>query len=281
MTPAAPVDHAQLRATTYDELKRRAWAGRADVYAQTFELLCAHPIERLLDAARVSRGTRLLDAGTGTGAVAAAALGRGASVTAFDPDPDMRRLAARSAPGAEVLEGALPALGFPDGAFDAVVANFVLNHVGDPLAGAAELARVVRTGGWVAVSVWPRPVTELHRLWDEVVEAAGVVPVPGPPLDPGQEFARSPDGLADLLAWAGLTQVEAVTVRLVHCVDAEVWWSGAARGVASIGAIVEAQAPDVVVRMKAHYDRLSRRYLAADGLLHLPTAAVLAHGRAG
>ncbi|RYV49526.1 class I SAM-dependent methyltransferase [Pengzhenrongella frigida] len=279
MPPTAPAEQGQLPATTYDELKRRAWAGRAEAYAETFGLLCALPIERLLDAALVAHGTNLLDAGTGTGAVAAAALGRGAHVTAVDPDPDMRRLARRSAPGAQVLDGALPELDLPDGAFDAVVANFVLNHVGDPLAGAQELARVARPGARVAVTVWPRPATELHRLWDDVVEHAGVAPVPAPPLAPASEFGRSPDGLGRLLTAAGLTNVQAATVRFVLRVDAEVWWSGPARGVASIGGIVEAQPPDVVARMKAHYDRLSRRYLAADGLLHLPTAVVLAHGQ--
>ncbi|MGV8968630.1 MAG: class I SAM-dependent methyltransferase [Cellulomonas sp.] len=265
--------------TSYDDQKRRAWAGRADAYAQTFGLLCAHPIEQLLDTARVSRGVHLLDAGTGTGAVAAAALGRGARVTAVDPDPDMPRLAGRSAPGAVVLDGALPDLMLPTGAFDAVIANFVLNHVGDPLASATELARVARPGGWVAVSVWPQPVSELHRVSDDVVESAHLEVMPAPSLAPDLDFERSPDGLADLLTRAGLENVEATTVRYMHCVDAEVWWSGPARGVASIGAIVESQTPTVVTHLKAQYDRLSRRYLASDGLLHLPTAAVLAHAQ--
>ena len=266
--------------TTYDELKRRHWAGRAEAYAETFGLLCAHPIERLLDAARVSRGVMLLDVGTGAGAVAAAGLRRGARVTAVDPDPDMRRLAGRSAPDAEVLDGALPDLDLPDEAFDAVVANFVLNHVGDPLASAAELARVVRPGGWVAVSIWPWPGAELARLWDDVVESAGVERPPGlQPLAPDKDFERSPGGLAGLLTLAGLEKAEATTVEFVHCVHPEVWWSGPARGVAGIGTIVEAQSPDDAARMKTHYDRLSRRYLAGDGLLHLPTAAVLAHAQ--
>jgi hypothetical protein len=103
--------------------------------------------------------------------------------------------------------------------------------------------------------------------------------VPAPPLAPDLDFERSPDGLADLLTRAGLENVEATTVRYMHSVDAELWWSGPARGVASIGAIVESQTPIVVARLKAHYDRLSHRYLASDGRLHLPTAAVLAHAK--
>lgn len=265
--------------TTYDALKRRAWAGRAEAYAQTFGPLCAHAIDPLLDAARIAPGVRLLDVGTGTGAVAAVALARGAHVTAVDPDPEMRCLAVRAAPSAEVLGGALPALTFDDGTFDAVVANFVVNHVGDPLAGVVELARVTRPRGWVAVSIWPRPLTELHRLWEDVIDASGVQGPAAATLDPGNDFARTPEGLAWLLTRAGLEGVEATTVSFVHDVDPEVWWSGPARGVASIGSVVEAQGPDVVAHMKYHYDRISRRHLGADGLLHLPTAAVIAHGR--
>ena len=266
--------------TTYDALEQRAWAGRAEAYAQTFGPLCAHAIDPLLDAARVSPGVRLLDVGTGAGAVAAAALARGAHVTAVDPDPDMRCLAVRAAPSAEVLSGALPALALDDGTFDAVVANFVLNHVGDPLAGVVELARVARPQGWVAVSIWPRPLTELHRLWEDVMDASGVHGPPVATLDPGDDFARTPEGLGRLLTEAGLQGVEAATVSFVHEVDPDVWWSGPARGVASIGSLVEAQEPAVVAHMKNHYDRISRRYLGADGLLHLPTAAVIAGGRA-
>lgn len=266
--------------TTYDVLKQRAWAGRAEAYAQTFGLLCAHAIDPLLDAAHISPGASLLDVGTGTGAVAAAALARGARVIAVDPDPDMRRLAVRAAPGAEVLGGSLPTLAFDDGTFDAVVANFVVNHIGDPFAGVAELARVARPCGWVAVSIWPRPLTELHRLWEDVIDASGVQGAPAATLDPGNDFARTPDGLERLLTRVGLQGVEANTVPFEHAVDPEAWWSGPARGVASIGSVVQAQGPAVAAQMKYHYDRISHCYLGEDGLLHLPTAAIIAYGQA-
>jgi len=122
----------------------------------------------------------------------------------------------------------------------------------------------------------PHPIA-LHQVWDDIVESAHLEVVPVPPLAPNLDFERSPDGLADLLTRVSLVSVEALTVRNVHRVDAKVWWSGPARGIASIGAIVESRTPIVVARLKAQYDRLSRRYLARDGLLHLPTAAVLAY----
>jgi len=41
---------------------------------------------------------------------------------------------------------ALPHLPFTAGSFDAVAANYVLNHVGDPRTGVAELVLVARPG---------------------------------------------------------------------------------------------------------------------------------------
>jgi hypothetical protein len=45
-----------------------------------------------------------------------------------------------------------------------------------------------------------------------------------------------------------------------------------------MGAVVMSQTPEKSRAMKRCYDRLCRRYLGSDGVLHLPTAAVLASG---
>ena len=264
--------------TEFDELRRRAWAGRAEPYAETMGRLCAHAIEALLDAAQVAAGTRVLDVGTGPGTVAAVALARGAHVVAIDPSPDMRALAQRNAPGAEVHDGALPHLRYADATFDAVVANFVLNQVGDPRLAVVELARVCRPGGRVAVSIWPRPASPVHRLWEDVIEASGArLPATLATLPPERDFERTEAGLAGLLADAGLHDVAAVTVAFTHRVDPELWWSGPARGVASIGTVFAGQTAEVAASMRAHYDRLSAPYLA-DGRLHLPACAVVGSG---
>jgi len=44
------------------------------------------------------------------------------------------------------MEPALPHLPFTAGSFDAAAANYVLNHVGDPRTGVAELVLVARPG---------------------------------------------------------------------------------------------------------------------------------------
>jgi 2-polyprenyl-3-methyl-5-hydroxy-6-metoxy-1,4-benzoquinol methylase len=141
--------------TVFDEHERLQWRGAGRAYHGSFARLCAHPAPTLLDAAGVEPGVRVLDVGTGTGTVAALACSRGAEVVAVDAEPSMVELAGHQAPAAEIRLATLPHLPFADSSFDAAVANFVLNHVGDPAA--AELHRMVCPGGRIAVTIWPAP----------------------------------------------------------------------------------------------------------------------------
>ncbi|MGF1429835.1 class I SAM-dependent methyltransferase [Kitasatospora sp. LaBMicrA B282] len=261
----------------FDAHERRMWAGAGEAYAGSFAALCGATAGALLDAAAVGAGTRVLDVGTGPGTVAAAALARGAEVVAVDAEPSMVALAAAHAPGAEVRQAVLPELPFPDGAFDAAVANFVVNHVEDPWAALAELRRVVRPGGRLAVTIWHGTGNEAMSLFNLALdEAGGERPVfPTPPSD----FARTAEGLRGLLEHAGCAEVVCDELAWTHRADPEVWWSGPAGGVAGIGLAVTGQPPEVFARTKAAYDRLAAARVAADGLLDLPAVALLAAGR--
>jgi ubiquinone/menaquinone biosynthesis C-methylase UbiE len=75
-----------------------------------------------LDAARVTRGTRLLDAGCGAGLGALLANLRGATVTALDASAELLAIARARLPEADIREGDLETLPFDDEAFDAVTA---------------------------------------------------------------------------------------------------------------------------------------------------------------
>lgn len=76
------------------------WSGVADAYAETFAPLCAGAFAEVMAGVGVHDVStrRVLDVGTGTGALAALATQAGATVTAVDPDPEMLRIAARTAP---------------------------------------------------------------------------------------------------------------------------------------------------------------------------------------
>ncbi|MFF6995389.1 class I SAM-dependent methyltransferase [Streptomyces sp. NPDC008313] len=260
----------------FDAHERRMWTGAAQAYAGSFAALCGATAGALLDAAEVGAGPRVLDVGTGPGTVAAAALARGAEVVAVDAEPGMVALAAANAPGADVRHAVLPELPFSDGSFDAVVANFVLNHVEDPWAALTEVRRVVRPGGRLAVTVWDDAGNKAMSLFDEALDEAGVVrPVYPAPLP----FPRSAEGLCGLLEQTGWAGVAGGEIAWTHRADPEVWWSGPAGGVAGIGQVVTGQTPEMSARIKAAYDRLVAERVAEDGLIDLPAVAVLASGR--
>ncbi|MYS20549.1 Ubiquinone/menaquinone biosynthesis C-methylase UbiE [Streptomyces sp. DvalAA-14] len=270
--------------TIFDAFERRAWSGQAEAYGRTYGLLCGHTAPRLLDAAGVEAaagvgggaGIRVLDVGTGTGTVAAAASARGAEVIAVDAEPSMVAAAARAVPAAEVRLAALPHLPFPDAHVDAVVGNFVLNHVGKPRAALGELRRVVRPGGRVALTVWPSPPSPGQALLGRAVQAAGVArPADAPMLDPLDDFPRTEDGLVGLLAAAGFTGAVAETLAWEHRVHPDVWWAGPAAGIASLGQLLAAQSPEVVAGVRRQYELLAREFALPDGRLALPHTAVL------
>ena len=117
-------------------------------------------------------GERVLDMGCGAGRHAFEMYRRGADVIAFDQDADelsgVRDLfvameeAGEVPAGAEadVKEGDALSLPFADGEFDRIVAAEVLEHIPADIQAIQELARVLRPGGTMAVSV-PRWFPEL------------------------------------------------------------------------------------------------------------------------
>jgi len=132
----------------------------------------------------ISPGDRVLDLGCGGGRHAFELYRRGARVVAFDHDAgELAQVAtmflamgtAGEAPaGADgrVVQGDVLSLPFPDASFDAVIAAEVLEHIPDDEQAMAEIARVVRPGGRIAVTVprwWPEQICwALSREYHDV-----------------------------------------------------------------------------------------------------------------
>lgn len=257
------------------------WADVAAAYDTSFARLCAGTIPSLVSAVS-ALGARpvVLDVGTGTGNVAAALRDAGHLVTGVDAEPSMVEFARRRHPGIRFERSALPELAFADDSFDAAVANFVLNHTLKPRDAAHELARVTRPGGLVVATIWPsEPVSPMNRLFSEVVERAGAVPLTGTRLPPEDDFPRSEHGFADLLNAAGLRDVRSQSVAWTFPISPDDLWLAVEGGIASIGMTYRAQDASTRVAMKQAFDEVTG---SADGrTLELPSTAVLACGIAG
>ncbi len=118
------------------------------------------------DRLGLGRGDAVLDLGCGFGRHAFEAARRGANVVALDAGRDevegvaatfaamvdAGELEAGSLHTAAVQGDALH-LPFPDGAFDRVICSEVLEHIPDDVGAMRELARVLRPGGTMAITV--------------------------------------------------------------------------------------------------------------------------------
>jgi SAM-dependent methyltransferase len=130
--------------------------------AETYERLFV-PAEfrewapRVLSAARVENGQRVLDVACGTGVLAREAarrVGPSGFVAGVDLDAAMLTVAARLAPEIEWRQGSASELPFTDRSFDAVVSQFGLMFFPERALALREMMRVLRTGGQLAVAVW-------------------------------------------------------------------------------------------------------------------------------
>jgi SAM-dependent methyltransferase len=129
-------------------------------------------------------GERILDLATGTGWTSRAVARRGAEVTGADIAADLIA-AARERAKAEGLSidyrtGDAERLPFADGEFDAVVSTCGIMFASRPEAAAAEVARVVRKGGRVAITTW-LPDSNLFKMFMVMKPYMPAPPNPAPP----------------------------------------------------------------------------------------------------
>jgi SAM-dependent methyltransferase len=119
----------------------------------------------------IGPSTKVIDVGCGAGRHAFEAYRRGADVIAFDRDEGELRSVetilqamaesgeAPAAASAKVVVGDALNLPYPNGTFDCVIASEILEHITQDDAAIAELIRVLKVGGTLAVTV-PRWLPE-------------------------------------------------------------------------------------------------------------------------
>ncbi|MEN8214214.1 MAG: methyltransferase domain-containing protein [Pseudomonadota bacterium] len=112
---------------------------------------------RVVDAARIQQGQRVLDVACGTGVLtmeAASRAGEKGFVAGIDAGPGMLAVASQLNPALEWREGAAESLPYRADSFDAVISQFGLMFFQDRPAALREMLRVLDPGGQLAVAVW-------------------------------------------------------------------------------------------------------------------------------
>ncbi|MBI4347624.1 MAG: methyltransferase domain-containing protein [Elusimicrobia bacterium] len=168
----------------------------------------------MIEAARVSPESSVLDVATGTGepGLSAAEVASRGSVQAVDVAEDMVRIAAENAAkrglkNFQALTYDGLRLPFGDRSFDAVLCRHGIMFMPDPAAGVREFARVCKPGGRVAAAYWLAPE---RNPWGSlpgkvVIRVLGLTPPP--PDAPGIFRCAKPGLVKGLFEQAGLRDV--------------------------------------------------------------------------
>jgi SAM-dependent methyltransferase len=230
-----------------------------------------------LDWLGVPAGLRWLDVGCGNGAFTETLIARCAPAAVKGLDPSEGQLAyARTRPGAKLAEfqlGDAQALPFPDGSFDIAIMALVVAFLPDPAKAVAEMARVVRPGGWVATYMWdataggapPAPVSAAAR-------SLGMAPPSAP-----NPAATTRDAMLAMWQAAGLTAIDTRVIRIpVTFANFDDFWESHS-GVGPPGKFIEALSPEARAQLRA---RLQEQLpIAADGRITYQATANAVQGR--
>ncbi|MDA3040631.1 MAG: class I SAM-dependent methyltransferase [Actinomycetota bacterium] len=171
----------------------------------------------------VRRGDRVLDVACGTGfatRAAAIAVGPEGTIAAVDVNGTMLDETRQHGPdGVDWQKASALQLPFPDAAFDSLICQKGAQFLPDPLAGLAEMHRVLKPGGRAGVTVWA-PIDRSPYL-EAQFRVLGGTRGPASPID----VSCPPAGESGLLDWAsraGWSDPEVAAIeRAIHLPDIE------------------------------------------------------------
>jgi SAM-dependent methyltransferase len=232
-----------------------SFAVSADAYMRFMGKYSEQLATQFADLAEVGRGQRVLDVGCGPGALTAELVSRAGAdaVSAVEPSASFVAAVRERLPEVDVRQSPAEQLPFPDGAFDAAMAQLVVHFMTDPVTGLREMGRVTRPGGAVAACVWDHAGGRgpLTAFWRAVRE-----------LDPAADDESGLPGvreghLAELFAQAGLGGID-VTTLTVHVSHASFgqWWEPFTLGVGPAGAYLASLGGDQRAALREQCRRL-------------------------
>ena len=253
-------------------------AEQAEAYETLFvPALFAQWAGPLVEVARVRPGQRVLDVACGTGVVARAALevvGGSGTVTGVDLNPAMLAVAARVQPDIGWHEGDVAALPFKSERFDAVLCQSGLFFFPDVPGAVAEMVRVLRPGGVLAIQTYASVDDQPGFLELERIVARFAPPDAIQLIETYWSQGDLP-ALVRILQDASLEVVETRTIlgtamygSVDNLVETEI------RGTPLVDRLAEEQIEQIVAESKTRLDG----FMTSDGLA-MPIRAHLLAGR--
>jgi ubiquinone/menaquinone biosynthesis C-methylase UbiE len=235
--------------------------------------------EAFLDWLDVPKGMRWLDVGCGNGAFTEVLVKRCAPASVAAIDPSEGQLAyARKRPTttmAQFRQGDSQALPYADGSFDAVAMALVITFIPDAAKAIAEMARVVRPGGWVGTYMWDAiagglPISPLHAA----MESLGLPRIARPGAANSQR-----DAMQQFWEKAGLQSIETRVIRIpVVYPSFDDFWSSNTAPIGPQGKVIAELSQDAKEQLRNHVRE--RLPIAADGQIAYEAFANAVKGRA-
>lgn len=131
----------------------------------------AAAIDWIVTTSGVRAGARVIDLGCGTGIVGRLFAARGFDVVGVDPNEDMLQRARQRDPRITFVNGDATSTGMDRASFDLAVAGQAFHWFDVPKA-LAEIARVVKNGGWASAFWNVRASTPTMNAYEALLRAA-------------------------------------------------------------------------------------------------------------
>jgi SAM-dependent methyltransferase len=284
---AKSIDAAEFR-----EKQRDQWNGAAAGWNEWSDFIDKHAgivSERLVEAAGMKEGDRVLDVACGYGEpslTAARKVGPEGSVIATDISAEMinfgrQRAASKGVENIEFMQSDANSLDFPHESFDAAASRWGIIFEPDGEGTAAKIRGFLKPGGRFAISSWGPPdrVPFIAVAMETAMEKLNVPPPP--PGMPGPLSRPTEEAIGGLLEGGGFSNVEGQELEVVFELDSAEHYTQYTRAiVAPIVAMISQHPEDLQNQTWDAITEAARERADDDGRIRWSNQVLIAAGEA-